>query len=63
MNSGDWVENLTALEFNNGIWSLYRFTENLQDLSSDAEEDDYLGNWTDMNNKDIFKMVMKEFQL
>ncbi len=27
MNSGDWVENLTALEYNNGEWSIYRFLE------------------------------------
>jgi len=25
MNSGDWVENLTALEYNNGKWELYRY--------------------------------------
>ncbi len=28
LNSGDWVENLTALEYNNGKWSIYRFDEN-----------------------------------
>lgn len=27
MNSGDWVENLTALEYNDGEWSLFRFNE------------------------------------
>ena len=25
MNSGDWVENLTALEYDNGEWNLYRY--------------------------------------
>jgi UDP-2,3-diacylglucosamine pyrophosphatase LpxH len=25
MNSGDWVENLTALEFNEGKWTLYKY--------------------------------------
>jgi UDP-2,3-diacylglucosamine pyrophosphatase LpxH len=25
LNSGDWVENLTALEFNEGEWSIYRY--------------------------------------
>lgn len=24
LNSGDWIENLTALEYNNGSWSLYQ---------------------------------------
>lgn len=27
MNSGDWIENLTALEYNNGQWKMYKYTE------------------------------------
>ncbi|MEL7832377.1 UDP-2,3-diacylglucosamine diphosphatase [Fodinibius sp. Rm-B-1B1-1] len=27
MNSGDWVENLTALEYENGEWSMYKYVE------------------------------------
>ncbi|GHA37925.1 UDP-2,3-diacylglucosamine hydrolase [Salinimicrobium marinum] len=27
MNSGDWIENLTALEYNSGSWNLYHFYE------------------------------------
>ncbi|WP_129020163.1 MULTISPECIES: UDP-2,3-diacylglucosamine diphosphatase [Edaphocola] len=27
LNSGDWIENLTALEYNNNEWSLYQYTE------------------------------------
>ena len=27
MNSGDWVENLTALEYNVGRWSIYKYDE------------------------------------
>ncbi|MBL7803070.1 MAG: UDP-2,3-diacylglucosamine diphosphatase [Saprospiraceae bacterium] len=27
LNSGDWVEHLTALEFSNGAWSLYKYDE------------------------------------
>ena len=29
MNSGDWVENLTALEYNNGEWELYKYNAEL----------------------------------
>lgn len=25
LNSGDWIENLTALEYNNGTWSIYTY--------------------------------------
>lgn len=27
LNSGDWIENLSSLEYTNGEWKLYRFTE------------------------------------
>lgn len=27
LNSGDWIENLTALEYNSGEWDLYRYDE------------------------------------
>ncbi len=27
MNSGDWIENLTALEYNNSEWSLYKYAD------------------------------------
>ncbi len=28
MNSGDWIENLTALEYNHGQWEIYSYNEN-----------------------------------
>lgn len=27
LNSGDWVENLTALEYNGGFWKIYRYAD------------------------------------
>jgi len=27
MNSGDWIENLTSLEYNNGNWEIYQYDE------------------------------------
>jgi hypothetical protein len=27
MNSGDWIENLTALEYNEGNWSIYHYNQ------------------------------------
>ena len=26
LNSGDWIENLTALEYTNGEWSIYKYS-------------------------------------
>ena len=37
MNSGDWVENLTALEYSEGKWELYRHTGT---LPQDEEEEE-----------------------
>ena len=28
LNSGDWIENLTALEYNNKKWKLYKHAKN-----------------------------------
>jgi UDP-2,3-diacylglucosamine pyrophosphatase LpxH len=28
MNSGDWIENLTALEYHNGDWSIFKYNSN-----------------------------------
>ncbi|MCS6980100.1 MAG: UDP-2,3-diacylglucosamine diphosphatase [Flavobacteriales bacterium] len=36
LNSGDWVENLTALEFSEGQWSLYKH----QEMGAIEEDDD-----------------------
>ncbi|HLN96814.1 MAG TPA: UDP-2,3-diacylglucosamine diphosphatase [Flavobacterium sp.] len=38
LNSGDWIENLTALEYDNGAWSLYRYDE--KECPEEADETD-----------------------
>jgi UDP-2,3-diacylglucosamine pyrophosphatase LpxH len=46
LNSGDWVENLTALEYNNKRWKLYKHSENT--ISSlEKEENDLFEMETD----------------
>jgi UDP-2,3-diacylglucosamine pyrophosphatase LpxH len=30
LNSGDWIENLTALEYNNGIWDIFYYKHDLE---------------------------------
>ena len=27
LNSGDWIENLTSLEYNDGKWTIYKYDE------------------------------------
>jgi UDP-2,3-diacylglucosamine pyrophosphatase LpxH len=38
LNSGDWIENLTALEYENKAWSLYRHPEQNDEEPFEEEE-------------------------
>ena len=42
LNSGDWVENLTALEYNKKRWKLYRYEEHTEKEEEDLFEMDDL---------------------
>ena len=51
LNSGDWVENLTALEYHRGTWQVYRYLAAdyaTTDLEPDAFENDDLGDKLDI---------------
>jgi UDP-2,3-diacylglucosamine pyrophosphatase LpxH len=39
LNSGDWVENLTALEYHNGQWALFEYHKDFDEPSFDEKED------------------------
>lgn len=58
LNSGDWIENLTALEYKGGKWSLYQFQEEKQETEVVLDEDDVI-----LDNKLIFHNLLAEFQL
>lgn len=38
LNSGDWVESLTALEYNNNEWTIFKYTP--EQFSADSDEED-----------------------
>lgn len=60
LNSGDWIENNSALEYNNGEWSLYFYQQDIRvDEESDIEELEI----EDQSYKEIFKNLAKEFHL
>ena len=57
LNSGDWIENLTALEYNDGNWRIYRFDEvEMLDMSVNDQEEEY-------NNNQLFENLVEEFNL
>jgi UDP-2,3-diacylglucosamine pyrophosphatase LpxH len=62
LNSGDWVENLTSLEYHNGTWKIYQYSD---EFSNDypLPPNESRVNIMDLDNKEIFKVLMKEFQL
>jgi UDP-2,3-diacylglucosamine pyrophosphatase LpxH len=59
LNSGDWVENLTALEYNSGKWSIYRFDEN--EIEKMKVEEPFLED--ELNNNELFNNLLNEFNL
>ncbi|MBN2486353.1 MAG: UDP-2,3-diacylglucosamine diphosphatase [Bacteroidales bacterium] len=60
LNSGDWIENLSALEFNKGEWRIYRYSDDAA-LHSDDTESEQGKSLDDMDNKQIFKEMVNEF--
>ena len=65
LNSGDWVENLTALEYTEGKWSLYRYNNDPLAKSLEKEDDNESQELkqADKNSKMIFADLLEEFQM
>ncbi len=57
LNSGDWIENLTALEYNNGSWELYYFNDDHQRvLAAKAKK----FKEAKINNTELFQNLVRE---
>ncbi len=59
LNSGDWVENLSALEYHDGAWKIYNYREDLYarayaEASKQADSP---------SHKETFKELLREFEL
>lgn len=63
LNSGDWVANLTSLEYHNGEWSIYDyhldplFKDELKTALEPQEED-----LIDLKNTDIFDLIRENME-
>lgn len=60
LNSGDWIENLTALEYDKGEWTIYHFHEDTQQaeimkISKKRKPD--------LSNSQLFENLVQEFKL
>ena len=58
MNSGDWIENLSALEFTDGKWSIYRYYLDGIQLQPIAKEED-----GDPSYQELFGSMLRDFNL
>lgn len=54
LNSGDWIENLTSLEFNRGSWELYYHNRQTDCLPNTEHEP---------QNDELFDQLVREFEL
>lgn len=56
LNSGDWIENLSSLEYVNSEWSVYRFNEmDMKDKTLSISEKD------ELNDTQLFENLVEEF--
>lgn len=59
LNSGDWVENCTSIEYHEGEWKLYRFQDDLvaQKIKISKKEKEHV------DEKFLFKKLTEEFEM
>jgi UDP-2,3-diacylglucosamine pyrophosphatase LpxH len=55
LNSGDWIENLTALEYSKGTWQLYHYQGEVQADKIPEEEE--------LSTSELFANMVREFDL
>ncbi|NGM63167.1 UDP-2,3-diacylglucosamine diphosphatase [Sphingobacterium sp. SGG-5] len=58
LNSGDWIENLTALEYTNGRWSLYRYNDAEMNGEIDEQPEEMV-----LSNHKLFENMVLDFKL
>lgn len=59
LNSGDWIENLTSLEYNYGAWEIYRYNED--PLAKSIELD--FSTSISKKTEELFEELICEFKL
>ncbi|MDE3212798.1 MAG: UDP-2,3-diacylglucosamine diphosphatase [Bacteroidota bacterium] len=59
LNSGDWIENLTALEYNEGQWEIYKYDETHYVSQVKEQEEDE----PELSNSQLFSNMLEEFNL
>lgn len=55
LNSGDWIENLSALEYVNNEWKIFQFDMKAYELEKSTDEE------VELSNNELFENLMDEF--
>lgn len=58
LNSGDWIENLTALEYNDGRWTIYKYDEAEMENEADEQPEEMI-----LSNNKLFEKMVIDFNL
>jgi UDP-2,3-diacylglucosamine pyrophosphatase LpxH len=59
LNSGDWIENLSAVEYKNENWSIYYYQQDK--LVNELDNKYYADEAAYMRTTELFKMMMEDF--
>ncbi len=59
LNSGDWIENLTALEYENNAWKIYHYSEDVS--VNELTDAYYVDEAAYLRTAELFKMMMEDF--
>jgi UDP-2,3-diacylglucosamine pyrophosphatase LpxH len=65
LNSGDWIENLTSLEYSHGTWSVYEYEKEnkivkMNSMVPESDEDKQML-ILDVNRKELYLQLIHEF--
>jgi len=61
LNSGDWIENLTALEYYNDDWNIYYYQQDNQ--VKELNDSFYMDEAAYLRTAELFKIMMEDFEL
>jgi len=60
LNSGDWVESLSALEYSDGKWEIFKF--DAVDFMKEAAEDEDIAEMENLQDKLNIKILLEQFK-
>jgi predicted phosphodiesterase len=59
LNSGDWIENLTALEYTNGEWKMFHYNDkDFEQVENEVEDELVM-----MSDDEIFNQMLGDFKI